>query len=73
MLCGLSTQRPTQISIRDFTHHSYKPLGYCYLANLWDENNHSKSLYKRDKAHIIYRKPEALMIIFSVVNISEEA
>lgn len=68
----LSAQRPTQISIRDFIHHSYQPLGHYYIANLWDENNHSKSLYKTDKAHI-YRQTEALKMIFRVVHISEEA
>ena len=46
---------------------------YFLIANIWDANNNSNFLYKKDKAHVTYRQTEAENIIFRTMHSSEGA
>ena len=56
------------------TSHTFHKLSVYYLiANIWDTNNKSNFLYKKDTAHIIYSQTEAQNFIFRTMHSSERA
>lgn len=59
------------LSETSYTIHELS--AYHLIANIWDTNNNSNFLYKKDTAHIIYSQMEAQNFIFRSMHSSERA